>query len=742
MFVQNFIRSVTQVFWPSAEEVVTEPKVSNLPMVSSSRMENIKIPTFHLTHVVLKQHEDGNLELIRNSGETFIFDDESSFDQHIFEGKYDIWEIVDERQKSKRTIYKYPTVWDEVDTFIHEIALLNEIASETEHGVFCIDRGDQKKEYYIKRRRWFQSSFDKVILKEEAANTIAKRTAEAKSSQKCKAIGIALLALSPLALSVGEGLYDICKDVTSPSVYSPLSSLIPLISLAGMTRATTVGTFSIAPVLILYAGSAAGQECPNWLGGYSGGNAVRVAVSPNGIAHLTDRYRGYEIFDISGPGDPQLVRTINLPGFAEGIKQQNNLTFIGVYNAGLYVYNSTDELNPQLINVLATPANKVYGVTPYQSKVYVGDDIGGMHIVNIGDLPNLSLMGTCATPNRAGDVVVDNDLAIVTVDPWISFCNVTDPFNPFVIRNILTPGGLKGIARDGNYLYVTADNTMLTYDIGDISNVTFLSSRPLRGYGFDIALKGNYLFVADAYGLRIFDKSNSSSPEMIAEYNSTGYSSPRYGGGVAIHDKEAVLADWIAGIQRVNISCLFPPTTSTSTFSTTTTVSPRITSLSSQSLPSISSSISPSNARTSSTLNSDSVSVVGDSLTEEPKTSSASKSKWLYLLSVLGIIPLGLGTVKIITSLRKNSTKEEELEVQNVEEKESIPRSNFPLGPDYANTRIPRLLGSDAFQGTEYANVTLNSTSGSFSSQGGEYRKAPVNSQEEEPIYVDLLPKE
>ena len=124
--------------------------------------------------------------------------------------------------------------------------------------------------------------------------------------------------------------------------------------------------------------------------------------------------------------------------------------------------------------------------------------------------------------------------------------------NPTFKGSYDTPGFAHEVALSGNYAYVADwDSGLQIIDVSDPSNPTFKGSydTPLLAYG--VALSGNYAYVADEdSGLRIIDISDPANPTFKGAYNTPGSSR-----GVALSGNYAYLADdHYGGLQVIDIS--------------------------------------------------------------------------------------------------------------------------------------------------------------------------------------------
>lgn len=101
--------------------------------------------------------------------------------------------------------------------------------------------------------------------------------------------------------------------------------------------------------------------------------------------------------------------------------------------------------------------------------------------------------------------------------------------------------GIRTVTAQGNYAYIGVGPRLVVLDISDPASPTVVGRTiPLRGIVLDIAVDGDYAYVAAEYGgLRVVDISVPTSPVEIGHYNELGYAV-----GVAVSQGYVYYTGW------------------------------------------------------------------------------------------------------------------------------------------------------------------------------------------------------
>lgn len=184
-------------------------------------------------------------------------------------------------------------------------------------------------------------------------------------------------------------------------------------------------------------------------------------------------------------------------------------------------------------------------------------------------------MTTPTPPMQVGSVMLPSDDArdvavvgayayVAAVGGGLQIIDISNPTMPIVAGAYHTwrsapYGYAMSVAVAGDYAYVTAgmgsDGYLLIINVTNPSEPTLVGTYVLPSYSYDVAVVGEYAYVADYYsGLQIINIANPYSPTLVGEYTSPG----RYARGVDVTDSYAYVA---AGeLQIIDISNPYSPT--------------------------------------------------------------------------------------------------------------------------------------------------------------------------------------
>jgi len=241
-----------------------------------------------------------------------------------------------------------------------------------------------------------------------------------------------------------------------------------------------------------------------------------------------------------------------------------------------------------------------YGMTSFNSTLYVSDPFYGIEIFDVSNPANLTLLGSYETscndikyfngyvftPDGTGMVIIDvsdpvnpefvseyEGVGHVSSDLKVSgsYCylltaiglyvlDVSDPTHPVLVGvNQPSSGADLHLEIKGNYAYVTNYiEGLRAVDISDPTNpVTVDNSSP--AYFNNLALDGNYIYVADDQNnLKVFDISN---PASLNEVGSLSFPAPNdFTSGISALNGYAYVAQYEAGLKVIDVSNPTQPT--------------------------------------------------------------------------------------------------------------------------------------------------------------------------------------
>jgi hypothetical protein len=149
------------------------------------------------------------------------------------------------------------------------------------------------------------------------------------------------------------------------------------------------------------------------------------------------------------------------------------------------------------------------------------------------------LEGSTGVPGDAYDMAMDGAHACVAIgDDGLQVIDVTDPGQPRLLSRKDTPGFARGVALAGPYAYVADNSALLVIDLMTPRAPRIVGSVDLGGCAGAVAVSGGYAYVvhASCASLDVIDISDPESPQIVSQL-STGAASD-----VAVSGNYAYLA--------------------------------------------------------------------------------------------------------------------------------------------------------------------------------------------------------
>jgi hypothetical protein len=279
--------------------------------------------------------------------------------------------------------------------------------------------------------------------------------------------------------------------------------------------------------LALLAGvrAAKADDCVDYsaylhtLSEYKTSQAMRNVEVDGGLAYVAGDSSGLLIFDVSNPGTPVMVGSLDSLGATRDVKHVGDLVYVAGGEKGLEIVDVTNPTNPVLVGSVDTPgfARRVVldGI-----HAYIADrDSGGLQVADVSN-PNLPvIVGAIDTPGQAYSVAISQQRAYVADGLLgLQVFDISDPTSPAPVGSLSTPGTAFDVVLADTLAYV-ADLTG-GLQIISISNpaypVPLGEAIPAAYYAYGVKVVGTTAFLAnDLYGLQVVDVADPSAPVII-----------------------------------------------------------------------------------------------------------------------------------------------------------------------------------------------------------------------------------
>ncbi|WP_292350639.1 PGF-pre-PGF domain-containing protein [Methanomethylovorans sp. PtaU1.Bin093] len=213
---------------------------------------------------------------------------------------------------------------------------------------------------------------------------------------------------------------------------------------------------------------------------------------------------------------------------------------------------SADNVN---VDIVGQFSGEVFDVAVAGDHAYLvqGQDLV---ILDISDVAALSEVGRVSSVSEIYGIAVSGDHAcIANGENGIAVVDVSVPSSPTIMGSYDTDGFARDVAISGNYAYVADGIGLAIVDISVPSSPTLAGTYDTIGFATGITVSGNHAYVADdgkaifdgSNGIAIVDISTPSSPRQVGSYGSI------YAYGSAVSGNYAYVADY-SGLVILDVS--------------------------------------------------------------------------------------------------------------------------------------------------------------------------------------------
>jgi hypothetical protein len=275
------------------------------------------------------------------------------------------------------------------------------------------------------------------------------------------------------------------------------------------------------------------------------GDASGVVVDGN-YAYVSCRGGGFRVVNISNPTNPVAIGNFNTPGDVMDLIARGNYCYIAEGTDGLRIVDYSDPHNPFEIGSVLTA--QALSLCLNGNYAYVADENEGMWIIDVSNPANP--IKRSRLPCAGFGIAAKGSYAFVTDLVGLGVINVSDPGNPSTVGYLNISGYPRDLVVQGDYAYVTADETGLhVINIHNPSLPVEVSHCSFTAWLGKSAIRDNYLYLTDAsFGFRIYDN-NPISPTEVG-----GFGLMPYASGVAVDGNYAYVATYGDGLNVINVN--------------------------------------------------------------------------------------------------------------------------------------------------------------------------------------------
>ena len=288
----------------------------------------------------------------------------------------------------------------------------------------------------------------------------------------------------------------------------------------------------------------------------SAGIALRIVIS-NQHAYLLDKFSGLHILDISNPISPTLEGFQGISGQGLDIALAGNYAYVASYEGGLRIIDISNTLAPVEVGYYDS-SDFLQSVAVAGNYAYLGGS-NFMHVIEIAD-PTAPTELAVKSFAEVVDILVKGNYAyLMLYSRGLELENVLEPASPLSMGTYYGPGDAIDVAVANDVAYVASNyrGWLNVLDVGDVSHLFELSAFTMTN-PIAVAFLGNYIHVANYYGVSVIDVTNQLDPTYVAFYGDNGttdiqiygqYAFREWEHGYGIYDvSDPHLILWVADI--------------------------------------------------------------------------------------------------------------------------------------------------------------------------------------------------
>ena len=245
-----------------------------------------------------------------------------------------------------------------------------------------------------------------------------------------------------------------------------------------------------------------------------GARFYHAAIGEN-LAYASGRLDGISVINI---------RNLNLL-LSPSLHIEEGVSYEGLYLDMNYLYAARHENGLEIFDLVG---DSIFSVGVYENLsnawtvlvkegiAYVADGSGGLKILNVSDLNNISELSATATAGFARDVDVVNDIAYVaTGSKGLDIFDVSDPSNPIFLSNYQSPFFTAGVSVDDDKAYLAEWDIVEVIDVSNGRTPFLVGWEEMTMRGMGIAARDSILYVANWLNFNILRFGNTQEPDIF-----------------------------------------------------------------------------------------------------------------------------------------------------------------------------------------------------------------------------------
>ena len=370
---------------------------------------------------------------------------------------------------------------------------------------------------------------------------------------------LAVLADGPLGLRL--------VDFSTPSAPLEVGSAYPLnyafdVALAGNYAFIAAGDSG------LLVADISDPAHPKEVGSLDTTGFAYGVVIKNSIAYVADAWAGIETVDISTPEKPVLLGNTPCNGWSLSVAVGKGLLYSGNGGMGVQAFDLSDPEAPKAAGTY-NEGGSTRQVAAAGSQFFAADMMKGIRMIDASEPDALTQEGIYSVLPYARRATLNGNYLYVAsgTDSAMYVINVEDPTNPYQVSKFQADGNASDVAINGQSAFLTtfmdSSNYLISIDIQDPADlkmqmaVPLGSVTPMNAAPREAAIQNDAIFVADEFGLRIFDISDPANIHQFGQIET--YSGGDVSVGIVVSGNYAYLAASSGGVRVIDVSDLQEP---------------------------------------------------------------------------------------------------------------------------------------------------------------------------------------
>lgn len=250
---------------------------------------------------------------------------------------------------------------------------------------------------------------------------------------------------------------------------------------------------------------------PEKIGEILVGNSLGLAIESN-LAYIASPSSGFSIVNISDPNNPVLVGQ-NSAGGALRVAVSGLYAYVCYFDAGFKIFNISNPTTPVLVGEFSDTRSDAIEIK--ENFAYFTNAEVGLKVINVSNASTPQLVASVSQTGGANDIHITNDLLFLAC--WgagIRVIDISNPASPQTLDSYDDDDGgeeLGVIEKDG-LLYVADNYGIELFNVSNPNSIVEITQRTSDVIAaHDIDVDEDYIYVAQGGGLLILEI--STTPE-------------------------------------------------------------------------------------------------------------------------------------------------------------------------------------------------------------------------------------